>query len=775
MISKGARAETWSLTPQVVIDVVIPYAFDNIIQHTASNLREISLNVLRECPQIIRHLADHCPKLRVLKMIVTILETFDVLVPDLARLVDRLTTLVLEPASTANFLTSNVELSKQLLTNFKTLFQLLQHPESLTHLELPFAPTNSESIQVVRSALGRLANLTFIYVPLDMTLGESGLIFSDSRSLQCIEMNSFADVDTLEVFAPTLLRALSQSPIGDRIVFKIFPHFPPASFFERVMELDGGRDPQRFFGWLNESGFVGPLSGETISLLLAAVHVSKLPEVLDMLESEQRPCWLPHLRDVIDHVHRSSFWICLIRGNPTEVIRSVIMRLGMPPVQMSSRMIFAALQSGEVQTLQYFEELGLMNRENMMSLDPKSIFCFAENMGTFQFVRSRLSNEDARTLLLEHSTGDHSAFVEYLLMHHNSIVDACLERDPTLLCLTTDADFVVTAHFLSRNPTKRGNIQRLVEATGLNHISAAARAACLWDSTVQWFSEETPFWINLIESDPEVEPNFLAQIASDIACCGLNYALEHDATGRNLFVLAAVMKRFQEPLLRHILNLAMVDTATDLVPALFLFLCRFRCAVVQKRIGDAEQQQLFDHIVSTFFIPCCRKAAHQRGGCPTARVISVCWRASADELLEDDIRAVLLAECASVDNMASGVRQIAESLRDFFSKPDKGREQLLCRCAELIVDYVEAASLNKLDNRSKPPKNLMDHILSPGVASRLKSKSEIIHKLVQRGGRVSFPETQQYSHAQVLHDMYDIEGIELYFEAVRTAQARRLR
>jgi hypothetical protein len=408
LISKGAKAEIWFLTPQIKIDEGQPYLFDITIRYTSSNLREISLNTLEKCPQIIRHLADECPKLSMLKAPYGILEVSDTLIPDMARLVDQLTTLVLHgPDPDAYNDSHGVFLSKQLLVNFSTLFQLLQCPKSLTHLELPFTPSDSASIQAVRPALSRLVNLTFIYIPIDSNVPESPLIFSECRSLQHVEMHDFGRFyhQNSDVFVPAVLRALSESPIGDRIfVRSVFRSLQ--SFFDNVL-LGKRTSLPCLLSYITDSGFVGPLSGNIAAGLMAISDVNDAMRFVDELESESRPRWMPHLRDVTPHL--LSFWIKLVSNHPLSVVKNMVSRLGSPK-DKHWRLIAVAVAADKFDTLQYFVELGMMTRENLMATEPRSIFSYVVSVAMFHYLVGLLSREDAHALLLHSSGGYESAF-----------------------------------------------------------------------------------------------------------------------------------------------------------------------------------------------------------------------------------------------------------------------------------------------------------------------------------------------------------------------------
>jgi hypothetical protein len=737
---------------------VIPYLFDNVIQYTTSKLREISLNVLRECPRIIRHLADHCPNLRVLKISCTILEIFSIVIPDLARLVDRITTLELSrfDRRTSFFAGTREDLSKKLITNFKSLFQLLQRPQGLTHLRLPFAPNTAESIQILRSALGRLVNLTCVSIPLDSDMQESGIIFTECRSLQRVELTGMTTHNP-DVFVPTLLRALSQCPVGDRIFLRSNSQ-PYGSFFQRAMSLVEAQNPIRFFDWLNESGFVGPLSGETISLVLAVMGVSNGSEFIGMLESDQRPHWLPHLRDVIEHVRSSSFWCHLVGESPISVFQSMVSRVGVPHAQ-GTELIIAALSAGKIETLQYFEKLGLMTRENLMQHE-ESIFVYADTLETFQCLRRLLNPEDARTLLFQRARHFHSAFLHYVERQQTQIVDACLEWDPTLLCLPNEADFVGTALYLGRRSSMLQYLPRLVEATGVEKISAATRAVCLWDSMAT-FSADSHFWIDFILSDPNVMPDFFARVYFGNKSYGMIETLTFETSTDGLLRLADVLMMFQDAILRQMRALVSVDTASALVSSLFLFLYRFRSAATDPFAETSEIHKIYvSAIKADIFIPFCKRLV-QLGGCPTARILSACGTLYTTASVDANF---MLEACFSVENLQPGVHKILDQLRDVSASLQPSRFQLglAARCFELIANHIGADALNRLADRPQRWGNLMDFILSPDVASRLTSKSETIHKLVHLGGRVSFAEAQEFQHTKTLHNLYDIEGIEIY-------------
>jgi hypothetical protein len=339
------------------------------------------------------------------------------------------------------------------------------------------------------------------------------------------------------------------------------------------------------------------------------------------------------------------------------------------------------------------------------------------------------------------------------------LFDACLEWDSTLLRTTNDHDFIATAQYLSQGMPK-GYLQRLVEATGIENISAAARGACLWVSTHS--REATDYWIKIIESDPTIEPNYTYK-RDERAGSSLFEVLSFSRKPDRLIRLATVLMKFQEPLLRQMQNVVSATEAASLVSSLFLFLCRF------KRFSSTEGLEAVDTLVSTFFIPSCKKAV-QLGGYPTSQIVSAFWR------LVDDTPGVaaqdLFMLCASLDDIKSSVHLIADAIRNALVQNREAVPQVtfIACCIEAISEHVEAAALNKIISKSHPPKNLMDHILSPGVAGQLESKSETIHRLVQRGGRVSHPEPQDPSHAHVVYCLYDVEGMELYREAVRVAE-----
>jgi hypothetical protein len=129
----------------------------------------------------------------------------------------------------------------------------------------------------------------------------------------------------------------------------------------------------------------------------------------------------------------------------------------------------------------------------------------------------------------------------------------------------------------------------------------------------------------------------------------------------------------------------------------------------------------------------------------------------------------LLDLCASYDDIPSCLSQILVSLRASFGDPRGSEAQRIfsARCVEIISDHVGAAELNEIDFSLYPAKNMMDFILSPGCACFMELKLDTIRKLVQRGGRISFPESHIHSQVRLFHGLYDIEAIELYFHQVR--------
>jgi hypothetical protein len=519
LVSKAAKVEIWSLTPQINIETDTPYLFDNIIQHSSSNLREVSLNTFREYPQIIQHLADHCTKIRVLKLTYRVLETFSTMLPHVARLIDRLTTLafIAPPDET-------VILSDQMLANFNALFGLIKHPENLTHLELPFAPDDdddeNDSIADLRSALSRLVNLESIYIPLNPEEIFTGLIFSECRALQQVAFrhNEFpSNKGVSDDFVMTLLQALSNSPIGDRILVTNVAREGFYSFFEKLLH----EGVEVVFEWLTDVNFVGPLTGDTVSRMLRRCKKEiDIETLLDALESENRPRWLPSLKDALPHLLRARFWARLSGKHSTSFFRKIVSRVGVPQAHYEE-IILRGLYSDQIETMRYLEELGIMTRDNVMSLDPDeaNVFGWVTSVEMFEYLVNLLGRENSRSLLSTPSSSGERAFLRYLVDDSTEdLFEACLEWDPTLLRVTPLEDFPAVASFISAC-LKATYLQSLVDATGWENISSQSRALCLWNS-IHGFPIESQFWAGLIEADPSVEPSLLVQadekVASDI-------------------------------------------------------------------------------------------------------------------------------------------------------------------------------------------------------------------------------------------------------------------
>eukprot|EP01122_Echinamoeba_exundans_P005242 TRINITY_DN15406_c0_g1_i1.p1 TRINITY_DN15406_c0_g1~~TRINITY_DN15406_c0_g1_i1.p1 ORF type:complete len:359 (-),score=33.68 TRINITY_DN15406_c0_g1_i1:355-1431(-) len=313
---RSAKRVTWSLAASIAFDGKQRRPFDNIVQFTSSRLREVTLMTLRECPVIIRHLADHCPSLRVFRTEYPVLETFSIIIPDLARIVDRLTTLVIARPRFDDEEIEQESLNK-LRTNFSSLLKSLKHPENLTRLEICFAPAEPEpvvqlwcqlsatgDIQITKSRpvpiteiasatpLCRLLNLEYIRIPLNPAIPSSALLLREFRQLRTVDLGHFPwtmPIHHLETFFKSLLEALSRSKVQGNIL----SHGTRAIF---AGHHAGGPTQQQMFDWLNKYGFVGPLSGTVVSMLLEhklkSNSSSALFQLIDLLESNTRPKWL---------------------------------------------------------------------------------------------------------------------------------------------------------------------------------------------------------------------------------------------------------------------------------------------------------------------------------------------------------------------------------------------------------------------------------------------------------------------------------------------------
>eukprot|EP01122_Echinamoeba_exundans_P006429 TRINITY_DN1805_c0_g2_i1.p1 TRINITY_DN1805_c0_g2~~TRINITY_DN1805_c0_g2_i1.p1 ORF type:complete len:634 (-),score=64.58 TRINITY_DN1805_c0_g2_i1:31-1932(-) len=603
---KPAIREIWFLAPLLQIEGITPRQFKNSIQFTSLNLRQVSLTTLREFPLIIRHLADNCPRMHSFTMISTALETFTSCLPDLARLVDRLTKLRIVPPK--NRLIEKLQLSQKLLDNFNTLFQSLKQPETLTSMELSFAPPGSDSIQILASALGRLVNLRSVAIALNPATTNSGLIFSECRNLRKVELGAFRRgvlIRTMETFVKTLLKALSQSQVKGNITATNGTQF----LYDACLQACGV-PLSTLFGWLNECEFVGPLPGNSISKLLC-YHTSKpdpsaLLYLIDLVSSEDagRPKWFPPMRDVVPKLRE--FWASLFLYKPTQMIRTIVSSLGKPQVP-DRDLVWAAVTSCQLDTMKYLEELGIFTRENLLGFKPKSIFSQVKSVEVLRHLFQFLSKEDARPLLLERRNANMSVLFD-CSFDATALLDACLEWDPSLFCMTNERDIVSFALYLSKYPTI-DRLKRFIEATGLPNISGVARAASLLACAVSRGLETvSKFWIELIQSDPTVEPLFLAPAQTDRGQSELSVALRIASQEIDGTFLGSVLVKFKDTLIRQIAQIDSADAAADLAAQFFTFLCKLECAIAEEYVQNPEAPQVCQSITSDIFIPVCSRA-----------------------------------------------------------------------------------------------------------------------------------------------------------------------
>jgi hypothetical protein len=753
LVSKGAVTQTWSQVTQIDLepDDVVPFPYDTIFQHTGSNLRAVTLSSPFHYPLILRHLMEHCPNLQSLSLTITVLKKFPSMKRRVAALLPRLTRFcVKDDFESERFLPSE-------------LFQIVEMCSSslnnITELNLFCSPRDSESelLEPMLNKMPRLRRLRasipshIIHrIPILASLKFTGaILFQYSDNFE-------GESDILE-----FVGSLGASNIGSDVSF----HWRGSQYSFAGLLLEFDLTEMRFLEILKSSGVTSKISIADVGLLLltGCNNLDRFDSFLKLIRSNSHPL-LP-LRDELNPM-------------ACEILSRIIFHLPDPSIELFVDTFGAMKLKPSMMApllLAPARRRGLFER-NLVSVEaiahPESakdnLFFFVNSKDQLEWLLTLVPKNDAMQLLRQRPLG----LVAYpcpllRFLPFYSMVDIIKERLEGLpIFAFPDPDEFLHAVLEAKNSLPV--LKLIVNSTGIQNVSREVRGNLLWrlfaapgfnpDAIQHWFE----LFASPLLADP---PHFYVQ--------GLFDALEISSGSLNrLRPLHNIFKTFETAFL-HQLSEPPIDGDPDLDDVLSAF-ARWIIRVTTIIEMHADNSALIDSfsnsdiefVIECIFTPVARICS-ERNKSPTCVLATIINRRHLPNEVSP-IEERLFNICATFDLRGDVVHDRLEShlrfatfiVQNFFKL-----DYFLLQLTEKWLDKISPEAMNQRAPQSGF--NVLDVILHTRVALLLTNLEDLVHRLVQRGCRISHLDR----FGEYCSGFADMEALELYFEALRSTSS----
>jgi hypothetical protein len=721
------------------------------------------LHYSQEFPTVLRHLADHCPRITHLTLDSSLLLKFSMLAPLFARLLGRVTHLSFVADRTLET-TDERLVGQHAVAEFfqivKQIFEAVDGTPRLTHLIFDDLTCDGHvGHEVMSRIMRRLPVLMECVLPIFLSAEEAKEMFGNRPSLRRLRI--FGQHDSVESVS-AYITALSSTDLG--INFGISPGF---TIMETLLETPLRPKGAAFFRNLFDSGLRKALEpADVVNVIQYLIRESEeeAEGVIRLLVARSSRL-LPGVAEVASCLHslpnHETFWPDAVRTGHFALFRLCLDVFGAPQVSQFKLLAYAVSRTVfDVAFVDAIRGCDPATPLDVMAADP-------DNHNLFHCVRT----EEALEWLL-HAMSEEDA---YRLMHHlpkeankayKKPIASLLARFDTvlvkhfkshdILSLTNDSDSLFHAATLIQHSNTANAFKRIVKATW-PHVSSsiAADILLLTMPTPSMFH----YWISFMDSNGLV-PDFSNPSPNESLADALKYASSSFETGPMLTVLL----KYDFAIVKSFVGMTSESLKSSALPHLAKFLHIHWPAATGREIyteTDEKMQKVFE----TVFTPIVRQLADS--GVPSSHLV-LDLSLPFPVVIVNPNYSLLLRLCLELDfksqpNAAlheSAALLLAEALSSGLSmhvlRADQWIEAIFIPC----VPCLTASALNCCWNGGQ---SVMDILLSQNQLPSSLSAVEFIDDLVLRGGRLHIVDKRTTSSSAAI---YDEAMLELYRDAM---------
>jgi hypothetical protein len=760
LCTKNGMRDTLSMAPALnLTHIQSRHPFECVIQYTGANLRYFSME--RSDAQIIpilRHLSTHCTALRHFRLCGSLLLKPDFYLAMIAKIVSRVEILEFIPDQ------SN---PGQVLARFCDMLELVQTPLKIKSLDLIFPSEEDAIIQRLAQVFRKKLAARLEHVRISLRLNDEMIpsMLRDFLSLKSVaillpESDRQIDPADLNAWIKSRALALSKTQVGINFSIAFGTLKVPSHAFNNLTKFrltDPLRDLmerlQRNFG------LQVPIASRAIGRYISDitfhdnVDVDMYEDSLKFIASGECPL-LPSLESVSYELSQNMFaqrlafsaslpkLICAlgVLGNvilpPAQLVCGLIMCDPIDPARMTALTLAGVFESSAF----YMDPL------------PVPLLASAKSTDSLNWLLDRVPKEDLEKFISQHSstTGKRPFMLTLLAERKLSDVDLICKsvgNASQLFSFPKDEDFLsIAKECVALQDLQL--LKRIVEATGLENISASSRGELFWLLRKRW-KEAFDYWDQLLKSDPAVEPNFFAGVTP---LSGFWASLRENNPLPGFESLTSTVLRWKGAIIRN----ASPKSAFE------LFQCLLDILLDPSLTVDA------DPLIQDFAAPLSQVLSRSGKPATALAIVSTPRQFLFDRLLSV-VQVTLKADFdPSNSTYHPQYREtLAATMIPFLN------QSMNCRTAKplllLCLEHLDGASLNSL--RSAVPYSLMDLFVRTHFSDDWDQNSRIIEMVVQKGGRISDPRADA-----VLRDTpstvmgADPELLDMYYDALTRAK-----
>jgi hypothetical protein len=757
LISKASLFEIWSLAPAIDITDCTLEPYDSIIQFTGTRLRDVSLCTTRDFPSIVKHLDANCPHLETVSFSVSVLRSFNLFHPHVARLLSRVSHLTIfersDPPPNENF--DDWHTLQQLLSDAAKIKRI-----SISHIFFDFTPMGpgreiglQRVIDLLKPSL-RSVRVSMTGLKLMLDAVQHCELLEEFLSAPVVRDKQFKRL------GKRLIDTLSSTKVGANITF-IDSHKSSGVEWELLPAMLVEIGCKCVIEILETSHLKRAIHPRHCVQIMAQYCVDKPAEIEPFVTSLANGAYksLPPLADVIPYLYQEGFWMTAASYVPVATIRALVEQLG-PPVadEFDASCGLVARSDFSEETIQSLKSCGLIGDPHFLRLSDQqncNIFHFVKTCASLEWIVSHMNDQDITQLIHQPSSNYCGTPMSYWIAQEcPQYVHALISRlgEKAVLSLTNAAGqrSAIINCALSGNT---GLLERIVAATGLSNFTSETLGGILWDLAFNNYCDNRFFvyWVDLLEKNPSVEPDLWADDGTHLE----RVFLETRQRLKNS-ELDLILTKFAVQIARQASEVSSRPVPLLIHLAEYLFFC-----------GSKARNSIaldLEMIIEKIFTPVARASAHVGESAVALLAVATSEffkKKNINQAVFDTLLQICLnidfAPDATEDQLDARRLKIAQFLHHLSLKDTSSCTTFV----ERLVDLLTAKELNAT--------NLMEVLLSKGNAPLLPNMPEFVVRLVECGARLGAKERT----VNELNSSLDLQALEIYYEAIRGLSHKR--
>jgi hypothetical protein len=501
---KSAPEETWANAPVIDAGKKIPHPYGTIFRYTSSKLEEVSLRYMQEFPTVLRHLADHCPRVTRLQLHPDLIVNFKMLVPLFSRIVGRITHLTI---SSLPFDSSQKEPANlgSLLKAIRAIFDSVEGPLKITHLIFYRDIFGKIAVDqaTLQYLLQSLPALKHCEVPAPFNPNHVKTIFGASEQLNYLEIYHQGNIMPFTRFCD-YLSALSATNVGFNLSLSSDSMVP-----DDMLNNEQRPKGAQFFDALMQTGARGSIGPQTvIDMLLHLCQencIEEAEEMVRLIMAKTCPILPPASSLAPYHRQANSLWQEIIETGTFSLLKLCLEAFSFPEIS-KFRLRAWALQKPEFDAA-YMDAISQAPGPATLQLDMahevNSLFAFVGSPEALQWLLSQMSEEEAFLQLHTSPKGITEAAPIFNALRFESVLVSHFKQSNILSFANDEPGFVYAVRHCAQHQ-KTDLFKRIATATGptMSPLASADVLLLLVDS-----KDMLSFWISFLNEN-SIVPDF---------------------------------------------------------------------------------------------------------------------------------------------------------------------------------------------------------------------------------------------------------------------------